>query len=613
MKKFYLLIVLSFIFTGFVYSQTDVGPDTKFNVPGNWSITPTERNAVVPKTTESPIPQDLMNQYLEAKRTNDNDAKGRLGQEMDKYLNVYPTINNGEVQMMRPEPTPMELDWGIGDVPVHIGNVASTGGWRQMDMKMGEDGNLYIAINRANVSGYTGYITVYRSTNGGRNWIWVSGTVTTTHYFGQITMLVEKRHATNNDSTRIILYYTVSATSNQNDASLYYATFLRSGATGSWYSGQVATPTAGNKLQYPSACSDGQYYDTPTYMHLIVDEVTNAGVYVKLWHFRTTSWCVTHTGASFAATTAWQDLYPSAAFSREVTISSDSIYVAVERRFTAPVEWALRLLVIPEVPSSVAVTNYLAYTAGKKYEKPCITIQQEYASTPRKILVTSTKDMIPGKTAVYHTSTNGGSSWVIDQALGYTWQQCDFTWCNSDSTTAGGGYFIAGYVDLNGDSVSVRRGVIGSMGTVLYKRNAHASTGTLPPVVAIYKESGNKYSAFAYAGLGPTNVYFNQENLPAVGITPIGNKVPDKFELSQNYPNPFNPNTSINFKIPSSEYVILKVYDLLGREAATLVNENLKAGEYNINFNATNLTSGLYFYKLSAGSISDVKKMMVVK
>ena len=139
------------------------------------------------------------------------------------------------------------------------------------------------------------------------------------------------------------------------------------------------------------------------------------------------------------------------------------------------------------------------------------------------------------------------------------------------------------------------------MGTILYKRNAHAASGVIPPVVAIYKEGGNKYSAFAYAGYGPINVYFNQENLPAVGITPIGNKVPDIFELMQNYPNPFNPNTTIRFKIPSSKYVILKVYDVLGREAATLVNENLKAGEYSVNFNAANLTSGVYFYKLSAG------------
>jgi len=111
----------------------------------------------------------------------------------------------------------------------------------------------------------------------------------------------------------------------------------------------------------------------------------------------------------------------------------------------------------------------------------------------------------------------------------------------------------------------------------------------------------------------PTNVYFNQENLAAVGITPIGNKVPDKFELLQNYPNPFNPNTTIRFNIPSNEFVILKIYDVLGREAGTLVNENLKAGEYSVNFNAFNLTSGVYFYKLTTGTKSDVKKMIVTK
>jgi hypothetical protein len=246
---------------------------------------------------------------------------------------------------------------------------------------------------------------------------------------------------------------------------------------------------------------------------------------------------------------------------------------------------------------------------GTKYEKPCITVQQQSASLPKRIMITCTKNNI----ARYHISQNGGASWQVDGNLGLTTQLADFTWCNSDSLTTTGGYAIACYVDQDGDSITLRRGNIeGSLGPSLYKRNGFQSTGYLAPVCAIYRSGTNKYSAFAYAGSGPTNVYFNQEHLP-IGIIPIGNKIPDKFELLQNYPNPFNPNTTINFKIPSSEYVILKVYDVLGREAATLVNENLKAGEYNVNFNAVNLTSGSYFYKLSAGTISDVKKMLLIK
>lgn len=88
---------------------------------------------------------------------------------------------------------------------------------------------------------------------------------------------------------------------------------------------------------------------------------------------------------------------------------------------------------------------------------------------------------------------------------------------------------------------------------------------------------------------------------------------PYAFSLRQNYPNPFNPVTTIEFSIPNSAKVELKVYDLLGREVATLVNEYKQAGNYNIQFNALSLASGVYFYKITAGSFQDVKKMILIK
>lgn len=90
---------------------------------------------------------------------------------------------------------------------------------------------------------------------------------------------------------------------------------------------------------------------------------------------------------------------------------------------------------------------------------------------------------------------------------------------------------------------------------------------------------------------------------------------PISYKLNQNYPNPFNSSTTISFTIPNSEFVTvtLKVYDVLGREVATLVNENLSAGSYSYNFDASNLTSGVYFYKLQAGRYSETKKMILMK
>jgi hypothetical protein len=89
--------------------------------------------------------------------------------------------------------------------------------------------------------------------------------------------------------------------------------------------------------------------------------------------------------------------------------------------------------------------------------------------------------------------------------------------------------------------------------------------------------------------------------------------MPRTFELGQNYPNPFNPTTLISYQLPVASEVSLKVYDVLGREVMTLVNGKQDAGSYNLNFNASNLSSGVYFYRLQAGSFVQTKKMMLVK
>lgn len=89
--------------------------------------------------------------------------------------------------------------------------------------------------------------------------------------------------------------------------------------------------------------------------------------------------------------------------------------------------------------------------------------------------------------------------------------------------------------------------------------------------------------------------------------------VPNKYELSQNYPNPFNPSTKIKYAIPASEFVTLKIYDVLGNEVAILVTEEKPAGNYEVNFNAKGLSSGIYFYRLQASSFVEIKKMIILK
>lgn len=93
-----------------------------------------------------------------------------------------------------------------------------------------------------------------------------------------------------------------------------------------------------------------------------------------------------------------------------------------------------------------------------------------------------------------------------------------------------------------------------------------------------------------------------------IGIQTVSNVIPDKFSLSQNYPNPFNPTTNIKFTIPKDEFVKLKVFDAIGKEVKNLVNENLQEGEYEVNFDASDFNSGVYFYVLKSGELNESKK-----
>lgn len=97
------------------------------------------------------------------------------------------------------------------------------------------------------------------------------------------------------------------------------------------------------------------------------------------------------------------------------------------------------------------------------------------------------------------------------------------------------------------------------------------------------------------------------------GIQPVSNKIPDTYRLEQNFPNPFNPETNIRLALPTRSFVKLVVYDILGREVSILVNDQLNSGTYELNWNASNYPSGIYFYRLIAGEYSETKRMILLK
>jgi endo-1,4-beta-xylanase len=124
------------------------------------------------------------------------------------------------------------------------------------------------------------------------------------------------------------------------------------------------------------------------------------------------------------------------------------------------------------------------------------------------------------------------------------------------------------------------------------------------------RQSGFIILTYNAAG-SPDSIAVSGKGLVQTAVT--DKAFPSAFSLSQNYPNPFNPTTVIGYQLPSVSHVSLRVYDVLGREVATLVNEKQNSGYYNVTFNAGNLPSGMYFYKIATEKFSAVKKLILVK
>jgi hypothetical protein len=119
--------------------------------------------------------------------------------------------------------------------------------------------------------------------------------------------------------------------------------------------------------------------------------------------------------------------------------------------------------------------------------------------------------------------------------------------------------------------------------------------------------------SYAYIADRDSGLYIISNDLITDISTKLGDLVPEAFALLQNYPNPFNPTTNIEFSIPKSEFVTLKVYNILGEEVATLVSERLAVGQYRYDWNASSLASGVYLYRIQTQDYVESKKMILMK
>ena len=168
------------------------------------------------------------------------------------------------------------------------------------------------------------------------------------------------------------------------------------------------------------------------------------------------------------------------------------------------------------------------------------------------------------------------------------------------------------------DSVEVNRFQIVNDSNYSTTVGKEWSNGTVPVEMTFQKDTGLVKLYIDYSAVMPlASAYLfcqlQESEITLVDRISNDNIHPTKYLIFQNYPNPFNPSTNINYSIPKTSLVTIKIYDILGIEVASLVNEEKAPGRYSVNFNGNKLSSGVYFYRMQAGSFVETKKLLLLK
>ena len=193
----------------------------------------------------------------------------------------------------------------------------------------------------------------------------------------------------------------------------------------------------------------------------------------------------------------------------------------------------------------------------------------------------------------------------------------------SGRPTTFSGYYK--FTSVSSDSLEITIALFkngNAIGGGVFHTSTNANSYTQFNISLIYVSSDTPDSAGIGIFIGPSvglhsgSTFYIDDLSFTGGATAVNentNQTPISFELNQNYPNPFNPTTTIEYQIPKQSHVTLMVFDILGNQVSDLVNKNEPAGKYSVNFNASKLSSGIYFYRIDAGNYVQTKKLMVLK
>ncbi|MCE1165326.1 MAG: T9SS type A sorting domain-containing protein [Bacteroidetes bacterium] len=225
---------------------------------------------------------------------------------------------------------------------------------------------------------------------------------------------------------------------------------------------------------------------------------------------------------------------------------------------------------------------YVSTNGGYNWHQTSLSSQTVFA-------LTSTNDAVFASTQEQGilVSTDGGNNWIQSPLSRYVYAFASYG-ANAFAGTENGGVYLSSDAGASWSAINT-------------------GFGQTPLVMSLF--IANKY---IFAGTGRLAIWRRPLSDVILDAGNTGNN-PSSYFLGQNYPNPFNPVTKIQFAVKKNVWTIVKVYDILGKEVTTLVNERLQSGTYEVTLDGSGLNSGVYFYRLTAGDYTETKKMLLVK
>jgi hypothetical protein len=550
----------------------------------------------------------LWNQQLEARRSGNIQLYNQISA---KLISMYPERFTGNsVSQNMPQgiqenaiQPPFTGDWGTGDyVVVNAPAYAPPANNTQagLDLEVDSLGNKYIAYISANRDS----LRIMKSTDQGVTWAYIQtitpGGSLKWHSFDFFIA---------DSSSGFRLGFAASRTSSvsANDGELFWLSMNENG--GGFFASQIFPTPSGVGYQNPSIVADSYYWSyASTYWYVAFQQI-NSGTGTGNSNRAALS---TNGGLTWIQDTVRNTFND---FNLDIEYrhgaSYDTIYVAYANDIT-PTNPNLRInrIALGNFGTATSWTQFNNQATADAEVDPDLAVNR--LSNEMACIWNQTTGGV--KKVNYNFTPESGAYWAnLGSVANYSFNT---EGARIDNVESQGAYRVC-YIS-RGTSVDT---VIYTSGftfpftsRTVVSMNINSGTTTSPDVAGFRTGASAFGGGIAFVGAGQNRIFYDGSNVsPPVGVSNNGTGIPSVYSLGQNYPNPFNPATNIKFGIPQNAFVTLEVYDMLGREVASLISQEMNAGSYTAEWNALNFTSGVYFYKLTAGGFTETKKMILVK